>query len=71
MKLYKATYEYVLEGKSTSTKNSLYILAPDFETATKLAETNEKIAPVLKMGGDPASALAEVELITTDIVYAQ
>jgi len=68
MKLYKATYEIVWTGEARPRESSIYILALDFQTETKLAETNSKISDVLNMAGDLASSLSRVELIASDVV---
>jgi hypothetical protein len=68
MRLYKATYVIKILGEAGTGQESLYILAPDFQTATKLAETNEKISGPLRSGGDPSSMLSNVELIAFDVI---
>jgi hypothetical protein len=68
MKLYKATYDITWLNEVRPREYSIYILALDFQTATKLAETNSKISDVLTIAGDPASSLSRVELIASDIV---
>ena len=68
MKLYEATYEYQEVDSGNTVEQSLYILAPDFQTATRLAETNEKISILLENAGDSASTLARLELLAFDVV---
>jgi hypothetical protein len=74
MRLYKATYniEYVSgywsnEFRSSKDPSSLYILAPDFQAAVKLAETDEKINDTLKSAGSLKGLLFKMELIATDV----
>ena len=48
MKLYKATYEFK-NANATKAESSEYILAPDFQSALKLAETVKGEAEVIKV----------------------
>ena len=48
MKLYKAEYEF-RSANATRTESSEYILAPDFQSALKLAETVKGEAEVIKV----------------------
>jgi hypothetical protein len=68
MRLYKAKYVIKIRGEAGTRKLSLYILASDFQTAVKLAETNERISPFLQADGDPRSMLSNVELIAFDVI---
>jgi|WetSurMetagenome_2_1015567.scaffolds.fasta_scaffold00641_4 hypothetical protein len=67
MSLYKATYDWV-EDNCRTREVSLYILAPDFQAAARLAETNEKISGPLRAIGDLSKGLSRVELIAFDVV---
>ncbi len=66
MRLYKATYELTVDAGQNQAY--LYILAPDFQTASKLAETNDKISRPLRAAGDVSSSLSKVELIAFDVI---
>lgn len=66
MRLYKATYDWTTN--TGQNQASLYILAPDFQTASKLAETNSKISGPLRAAGDVSSSLSQVELIASDVI---
>jgi len=74
MKLYKATYDikwssgYWSSEYSINGPSSIYILAPDFKTATRLAETDEKINDAWKAAGSANGLLFKVELIASDVI---
>ena len=73
MKLYEATYEYQVANSDNLIELSLYILAPDFQTATKLATTNEKICSWFNSvdflaNTNLVSMLSKVELIANDVL---
>lgn len=73
MRLYRATYVWT-DANDHAKELPLYILAPDFQTATNLAETNEKISPAIgralggAAGGDMSSALAKVEVVAFYVI---
>jgi hypothetical protein len=58
MKLYKATYEF-RSANTTKTESSEYILAPDFQSALKLAETVKGEAEVIKVEMIKESVITE------------
>lgn len=72
MKLYKATYIFRWSSSVRAEEISQYILAPDFQTAVKLAETSKEITngsggsghPII---GDVSDALLKVEQIADDV----
>lgn len=73
MRLYRATYVWTDENAHVK-ELPLYILSPDFQTATNLAESNEKISPAIgralggAAGGNLSSALAKVEIVAFDVI---
>lgn len=73
MRLYRATYVWTDENAHVK-ELPLYILSPDFQTATNLAETNEKICPAIgralggTAGGDLSSTLSKVEIVAFDVI---
>lgn len=67
MRLYKATYVWTEQNVRTR-EVPLYITASDFMSAIKLAETNERICPVIGAAGDVASLLSRVELVAFNVV---
>ena len=73
MKLYEATYEYQVANSDNLIELSLHILAPDFQTATKLATTNELICKWFNSvdflaNMNLANMLLKVELIANDVL---
>jgi hypothetical protein len=68
MRLYQATYEFCEADSGNITELSLYILASDFQIATRLAGTNETICKWFNTAGDLASMLSEVELMAGDVL---
>lgn len=72
MKLYKATYIFMWSNSVRAEEISQYILAPDFQTAVKLAETSKEITngscgsghPII---GNVSDALLKVEQIADDV----
>jgi hypothetical protein len=68
MRLYEATYEYQDIGTGNNIKQELYLLAPDFQSAAKLAGNNEKICEWFRAGGNMADILSKIELIAFDVL---
>lgn len=68
MGLYEATYEYQDIHTGNGIKQKLYLLAPNFQSAAKLAGDNEKICKWFNSGGDMASTLSKLELIAYDVL---
>ena len=74
MRLYKATYLIKWSDSVVTKETSQYILAPDFQTAGKLAETSKEITDDtgglgLPITGNVSGMLSKVEEIASD-VYA-
>jgi hypothetical protein len=72
MKLYKATYNITWLDPVVAKEFSQYILAPDFQTAGKLAETSKKITSDSGGSGYPFTGkldgiLLKVEQIADDV----
>jgi hypothetical protein len=65
MKLYKATYNIKWDPVGPA---EVYILAPDFQTAGKLAETGGSGNPIV---GNVGGALLKVEQIADDVCDIQ
>jgi hypothetical protein len=59
MKLYKATY-------ATERKSRVYILAPDFQTAVRLAEADTKRSDASNM--KISDKLLNIELLDTEVI---
>jgi hypothetical protein len=72
MKLYKATYAIKWSDSVVAKELSQYILAPDFQTAGKLAETSKRITSKSGGSGNPivgdiSGMLLKVEEIASDV----